>query len=137
MGVWMSGVRKMLIITSTALLLSACGAVGKGGGLFGPAPSPAEQKLASGVKSYEEGDYYVSLSAFQSALGMGLSKKDDQVLAYKYSAFIHCVSGRDKQCRDTFKKAIEIDPTFDLKPSEAGHPIWGPVFRSVKGQSVK
>lgn len=133
----MLSVRVIIIIASMAFLLSACGATGKGGGLFGPAESPAEQRLASGVKSYEEGDYSASLSALQSALWMGLSRKDDQVTAYKYSAFIHCISGRDKQCRDAFKKALDIDPTFDLKPSEAGHPIWGPVFRGVKGKSVK
>ena len=23
-------------------------------------------------------------------------------------------------------------PKFDLEPAEAGHPIWGPVWRSVK-----
>jgi len=25
-----------------------------------------------------------------------------------------------------------VDPTMDLAPAEAGHPIWGPIFRAVK-----
>ena len=131
----MVGIRKMLIFTLAALLLSACGAIGKGGGLF--QAGPAEQKFSSGVKSYEEGDYKTSMEALQDALDIGLSSKDEQVTAYKYLAFIHCVSGREKQCRDGFRKALEIDPNFDLKPAEAGHPVWGPVFRSVKAKPTK
>jgi len=89
------------------------------------------------VKSYEDGDYKISMEELQGALDMGLNSKDDQVAAYKYLAFIHCISGHEKQCRDNFKKAFEIDPRFDLKPAEAGHPVWGPVFRSVKGKPAK
>ncbi|MBI5436857.1 MAG: TssQ family T6SS-associated lipoprotein [Nitrosomonadales bacterium] len=134
----MSGIR-MTLFAAAALLLSACGAMekvkDKMSGLL--QPSPAEQKLSSGVKSYEDGDYKSSMEALQGALDMGLSSKGDRVTAYKYLAFIHCVSGREKQCRDGFKKAFEIDPNFDLKPAEAGHPVWGPVFRSVKAKPAK
>jgi len=131
----MRGIRKVLMLTLAALLLSACGAIGTGGGLF--QASPAEQKLSGGVKSYEDGDYKASMEELQKALEMGLSNKNDQVRAHKYSAFIHCISAREKQCRDEFKKALEIDPAFDLKPAEAGHPVWGPVFRSVKAKPAK
>ena len=131
----MMDIRNMLMFTLAALLLSACGATGKGVGLF--QANPAEQKFSSGVKSYEEGDYKTSMESLQSALDMGVSSKEDQVTAYKYLAFIHCVSGREKQCRDEFKKAFEIDPNFDLKPAEEGHPVWGPVFRSVKSKPAK
>ncbi|OGS99397.1 MAG: hypothetical protein A3F73_00780 [Gallionellales bacterium RIFCSPLOWO2_12_FULL_59_22] len=131
----MSNSRMMLIAVLSMLLLSACGTTGKGGGFF--QPSLAEQKLSSGIKNYEDGDYNNALDALHSALEMGLSKKSDQVLAYKYSAFVHCISGRDRQCRDAFRKALEIEPAFELQPAEAGHPMWGPVFRSVKGKFAK
>jgi glycine/D-amino acid oxidase-like deaminating enzyme len=65
------------------------------------------------------------------ALKRGLSKPD-QVTAHKYLAFIQCASGREAQCRDEFKRALRIDPDMTLAPAEAGHPIWGPVFKSVK-----
>jgi hypothetical protein len=39
-----------------------------------------------------------------------------------------------QQCRDEFRKVLEIDPSFDLRDDEAGHPTWGPVFRSVKAR---
>jgi Tfp pilus assembly protein PilF len=103
------------------------------GGLF--KGSKAEQDLASGVSQYEDGNYPESARLLQSSLDEGLSSTSDQVKAHKYLAFIHCVSGRDAQCRNEFRAALKIDPSFDLAPNEAGHPIWGPVFRSVKGRS--
>ena len=137
----MLSIRMLLVVALAAFLLSACETINKtAGGLFKNNPfeaGPAEQKLASGVKSYEEGDYKSSQAALQDSLNMGLSSKGDKIMAHKYLAFIDCVSGYEKQCRDEFKKVLEIDQTFDLKPAEAGHPIWGPVFRSVKDKSAK
>ena len=101
------------------------------------ASTPADKKLNYGVLSYEEGNYQASVMALQGVLETGLSGKAEKVKAYKYLAFIQCVSGREAMCRDYFKKALEIDPNFNLDSAEAGHPIWGPVFRSVKSKSVK
>ncbi len=101
------------------------------------ANTPADKKLNYGVLSYEEGNYQASVTALQGVLETGLSGKPEQVKAYKYLAFIQCVSGREMMCRDYFKKALEIDPGFKLDPAEEGHPIWGPVFRSVKHKTSK
>ncbi len=129
----MSSIRMVLFIT-VALLLSACAAVdkvkGKVGGMF--QPSSAEQKLSSGVKSYEEGDYKSSLELLRDAEKMGLSRREDKVTAHKYKAFIYCITDRKNQCRHEFEDIFEDDPNFDLQPAEAGHPAWGPVFRGVK-----
>ena len=103
----------------------------------GSVGTPADKKLNYGVLSYEEGNYQASVTALQGVLEKGLSDKPEQVKAYKYLAFIQCVSGRESMCRDYFKKALEIDPNFNLDVAEAGHPIWGPVFRSVKNKSPK
>lgn len=96
--------------------------------------TPTDKKLNYGVLSYEEGNYQASITALQGVLETGLSGKPEQVKAYKYLAFIQCVSGREAMCRDYFKKALEIDPNFNLDTAEAGHPIWGPAFRSVKSK---
>lgn len=101
------------------------------------ANTPTDKKLNYGVLSYEEGNYQASVMALQGVLETGLSGKPEQVKAYKYLAFIQCVSGRETMCRDYFKKALEIDPNFNLDTAEAGHPIWGPVFRSVKSKYSK
>jgi hypothetical protein len=61
-----------------------------------------------------------------------LAGRGEQASAHKYLAFINCVSGRPNGCREEFRKAFVADPNFDLTPAEAGHPMWGPVFRSVK-----
>ena len=94
--------------------------------------SKGEQELERAVKSYEEGAHKNAAKQFQAALDFGLDSKPDRVTAHKYLAFIVCVSGREKSCRDEFRKALDVDPGFELGPAEIGHPVWGTVFRSVK-----
>ncbi len=118
---------RLLAAAAFAVALAGC-AAGMGG-----SQNKAEQNLSAGIKQYEDGAYADARTSLQSALDGGLDKVD-QVRAHKYLAFIYCVSDREKQCRDEFVKALEIDPNFDLKPAEAGHPIWGPVFVSVKSK---
>jgi hypothetical protein len=97
-------------------------------------PSKSEQELERGVKSYEDGEYKASGRQLQIALDLGLDVKRDQAKAHKYLAFINCVTGREKKCRDEFNKALDADPKFGLEPAEAGHPIWGPVLRTIKAE---
>ncbi|WP_412478009.1 TssQ family T6SS-associated lipoprotein [Azonexus sp. IMCC34839] len=100
-----------------------------------PAPQPltkAQQELAAGVASYEDGAYKQAAKQLQGALTLGLESGTEQAKAHKYLAFMHCVGKRQKQCRDEFGKAMAADPAFDLSPAEAGHPTWGPVFRKLK-----
>jgi Tfp pilus assembly protein PilF len=94
-------------------------------------------KQNKGVENYEEGNYIASMEALNNVLQTKLADKDDKVSAYKYLAFIHCVSGREKMCFDSFRKALLINPNFELTPAEAGHPVWGPVFRSAKAKAGK
>jgi Tfp pilus assembly protein PilF len=87
--------------------------------------------LALGIRQYEEGKYAEAAENLHGSLTQGLSS-GDRVTAHKYLAFIHCVSGRPSACRDEFRRALTIDPNLELSAAEAGHPSWGPVFRSVK-----
>lgn len=100
------------------------------------ASSKGEQELERAVKSYEEGAYKNAARQFQAALDFGLDAKADQATAHKYLAFITCVSGREKLCRDEFRRALDADASFELGPAEVGHPIWGAVFRSVKSDAA-
>lgn len=93
-----------------------------------------EDELGFGVRAYEDGELAYSAKLLQAGLDDGLRSKSDRVRAHKYLAFIHCASSRIPQCRDEFKKALDLDPSFELRENEAGHPIWGPVFRSVKAK---
>ncbi len=127
----------ILILAALALLCAGCStAPVRDIGLDKLAPRKAEQELSSGIKSYEDGNYKPAAKSLQSALDMGLAFNRDAVQAHKYLAFIHCLSNREKQCREEFRKALELDGKFDLAPAEAEHPIWGHVFRSVKTEAA-
>jgi len=91
----------------------------------------AENMLDSGVRQYDEGNYKVAARNIQNALDQGLTSRS-QAKAHKYLAFMACVSGQQAQCREEFRQALLISPNLELRPEEAGHPTWGPVFRSVK-----
>src|SRR5438105_6433772 len=92
----------------------------------------ARNQLAQGVKSYEAGEYENAAKSLTTALEHGLLSKQEQSRARKYLAFVHCVSNREAQCRDEFRKAFEINPEFALTPAEDGHPTWGPIYRDVR-----
>jgi Tfp pilus assembly protein PilF len=102
--------------------------------VWGPAFKAAKadgDSLAVALKQYGDGEYDASAKNFQVAIERGLPPRD-RVNAHKHLAFIHCANSRERACRDEFRKALAIDPALDLAPAEAGHPVWGPVFRSLK-----
>ena len=91
------------------------------------APAPFQ----SALKQYDAGAYPESLKNFQAAIREGLDDKE-RASAHKHLAFIHCASNRERQCREEFRRALAADPALELDAAEAGHPVWGPLFRSVK-----
>ncbi|MDP1991930.1 MAG: TssQ family T6SS-associated lipoprotein [Syntrophales bacterium] len=128
--------RIWLLIVVGMLICSGCAGTGSHLAENPLPPNEGEQKLSAGIKSYEEGNYKDSIKLIQEALTKGLPNKERQVEAHKYLAFIHCISGRKKECTDEFKKALELNPNFELEAAEAGHPLWGPVYSSVKGATT-
>jgi len=100
------------------------------------ATAPGRSELDAGVRVYESGRFADAASYLQRSLDLGVDA-EEQVVAHKYLAFIHCVAGREAQCKDEFKRALALKPSFDLTLAEAGHPTWGPVFRSVKNGDAK
>jgi tetratricopeptide (TPR) repeat protein len=96
----------------------------------------AREQLALGVSQYQAGEYDAAMKSLQTALDHGLLEKTEQSLARKHLAFIHCVSNREAPCAEQFRKAFEIDPGFLLTQAEDGHPVWGPVYRSVRMQLI-
>ncbi len=124
-----------LALVATLLSLGGCQSGGMRAlqedlrSLFGS--TKGEPALATGIRQYEEGKYAEAAESLNSSLYQGLSSAD-RVRAHKYLAFINCVSGRPAACRREFSRALAIDPGLELSAAEAGHPIWGPVFRAVK-----
>ncbi|MDE2594298.1 MAG: TssQ family T6SS-associated lipoprotein [Burkholderiales bacterium] len=136
---------------AAALVLSALG-----GCAYGPKPAPAdtvpppptvasapapveqaapavvvtpENLLAQGVKEYQAAQYQQAELDLKSALQMGLAQPADVASANKHLAFIFCTSKREAQCLAAFKAARAADPKFALTKAEAGHPMWGPVYK--------
>lgn len=95
----------------------------------------AQTTLVDGLRQYDAGDYAASTRTLNAALGLGLSD-DDRAVAHKHLAFIQCSWGQERQCRDEFRKALAADPQLALAPAESGHPVWGPIFRSMSGNSA-
>jgi len=56
----------------------------------------------------------------------------DRAAAHKLLAFIFCTSNRMSDCEVQFRAARAADPGFALSKSEAGHPLWGPVYQRVQ-----
>lgn len=94
----------------------------------------ARESLAQGIEHHNAGRSPEALRSLGAALDHGQLTRPEQGTARKYLAFIYCTSGREAQCRDEFRKALEIDPAFDLSVAEAGHPGWGPVYRDVRAR---
>ena len=96
-----------------------------------PEPPRRAPAVQAGVTAYDDGNHKEAARLLRAALRTKLGTRD-QVEAHKYLAFVECSANRRTQCRDEFRRALAIDPTFDLTAAESGHPIWGPLFREVK-----
>jgi len=127
----MSTIRLALILILAANIAAGC-ATNSFRDIF-LARTAGSSYLEEGIRNYEEGNYRTSARRLQYALEEGLTRPD-RVKAHKYLAFIACVSGQQLTCREEFSIAAELDPSFELDAAESGHPIWGPVYKSVKAK---
>jgi hypothetical protein len=95
------------------------------------AASRTPAALREGIALYHEGDFNGAIRRLSSNDIAGASV-GTRVTALKYTAFSYCVTSRPAQCRQSFERALRLDPSFDLEPGEHGHPLWGPVFAKAK-----
>lgn len=95
---------------------------------------PAERALYDGLRAYDDGRYPQAEGHLRRALAGGLGSARDRAAAHKLLAFITCTSDRAAECERHFRAAREEDPGFQLDRSEAGHPLWGPVYRRAVPQ---
>ena len=124
--------RCKLLLTTLALgaVLAGCAPMPAQGpvGITELAERPAERSLLAGIRAYDDAQYPDAERRLLQALEQGLAAPKDQAAAHKYLAFIYCTSQRAPQCEAAFRSARKADPAFTLSKSEAGHPLWGPVF---------
>ena len=100
-------------------------------GLLDIAERPAEKALLAGMRAYDDAQYPQAEKSLQAALQAGLVSPRDRAAAHKLLAFIFCTSNRAVDCEVQFRSARAADPAFALSKSEAGHPLWGPVYQRV------
>ena len=120
------------IVASTALLAACAQAPVPPTGLLDVAERPAERALLAGTRAYEDAQYEQAEGQLKTALRAGLASGRDRAAAHKHLAFIYCTSERRTECEAEFRQAREADPGFALSRSEAGHPLWGPVYKRVQ-----
>ena len=101
-------------------------------GLLDVAERPAEKALLAGMRAYDDAQYPNAEQHLTQALKVGLASPRDRAMAHKLLAFIDCTSDRIAACEAEFRAARAADPAFALTKSEAGHPLWGPVYRRVR-----
>jgi Tfp pilus assembly protein PilF len=92
---------------------------------------PAERALAEAMRHYDNGQYPAAEASLHGALAAGLASARDRATAHKLLAFLACASAREAECEAAFRAARAADPAFALSRAEAGHPMWGPVYRRV------
>jgi hypothetical protein len=123
-----------LALAGVASLLASCAQPGGAApvGLTDVLERPAEKALLAGIRAYEDGRYPESERQLRLALKTGLASPKDRAAADKQLAFIYCTSNRTGDCEAAFRAARQADPAFALSKSEAGHPVWGPVYRRLQ-----
>lgn len=126
-----------MLLCVALLMISCASPIVRDAGLDKLALTKAEQDLSAGIRAYEEGEYKSSARLLQDALSAGLLLNSDKVAAHKHLAFIHCAHAREESCRKEFGKALALDPSLELTPAESGHPLWAPVFESLKRPVTK
>jgi len=119
-----------LVAAAFVALLAGC-AVAPQGGLSEVMQRPAERALLAGLRAYDDGQYADAERELGKALAIGLVSAKDRATAHKHLAFVYCTSQRMAACADAFRAARAADPEFTLSRAEAGHPLWGPVYRQV------
>ena len=121
-----------LALALTAVLLAGCMQASPPLGLLDVSARPAERALLAGLKAYDDAQYDPADRLFREALAIGLVSPRDRAEAHKRLAFIQCAAGRLGDCETEFKLARQADRNFALDKSEAGHPVWGPVYKKLQ-----
>ena len=121
------------VALASAALLAACAQPAPPPvGVMDLSARPAERALLAGLKAYDDAQYESAERLFRESLAAGLASPRDRAEAHKRLAFLHCAAGRLAECEAEFRLARQADRNFALDKSEAGHPVWGPVYKMLQ-----
>ena len=130
----MSTLLALPVLLFALLFVSACAPLPTAvpTGLMDVAERPAERALLAGIRAYDDGQYADAERQLALSLQLNLPSAKDRAAAHKHLAFIYCTSQRVAECEAAFRAARLADPAFALSRSEAGHPLWGPVYKRLQ-----
>jgi hypothetical protein len=124
---------RLRVALASAALLVACAQIPPAPvGVLDVSSRPAERALLAGLKAYDDAQYESAERLFREALAAGLASPRDRAEAHKRLAFLQCAAGRLADCEAEFRLARQADRNFALDKSEAGHPVWGPVYKKLQ-----
>jgi tetratricopeptide (TPR) repeat protein len=95
-----------------------------------------EEALSQAIDVYTDGRYDEAIAALTPLSTAPELPVASQIRAYKFIAFSHCALGRQRQCRQTFESALQLDPNFQLSDVEKGHPVWGREFLAARAAAA-
>jgi hypothetical protein len=124
--------RLRVALASAALLVACAQTPTAPVGVLDVSARPAERALLAGLKAYDDAQYESAERLFREALAAGLASPRDRAEAHKRLAFLQCAAGRLADCEAEFRLARQADRNFALDKSEAGHPVWGPVYKKLQ-----
>jgi hypothetical protein len=97
--------------------------------------SKQDQLLFEGTEMYDKGDFRGAIRKLILARDAAEEGTPTKQNSFRLLAFSYCVTGQRPLCRAQFVSLVKMSPDFELTRAEAGHPLWGPVFKEVKASS--
>ena len=88
--------------------------------------------LQEGLELYNQGDYVSAYRRLEESPDIDRASIQVRTEALKYMAFAACAQNKRTSCRQAFERLLALQPGFELKESEAKHPVWGAIFKQVQ-----
>lgn len=96
-----------------AALLAGCAQMpfkAGGGGKQEAAAGEPSSRYEQGLRHYRESRFDAALADLNAAVAEGRLSATELAGARKHLAFIHCMNGRELQCREQFQALLKADP---------------------------
>ncbi|WP_278483930.1 TssQ family T6SS-associated lipoprotein [Achromobacter insolitus] len=117
-----------MCLKSTLALLAACAST----------PSPQAVEALQQVRDeYAASRFGAVVRTVATSDALATAPTAVRVEALKLQAFSYCVTNYRQLCEDSFVRILQLQPSFQLAPNEAGHPQWGPAFQAAQASQTR
>ncbi|CAB3666039.1 MULTISPECIES: TssQ family T6SS-associated lipoprotein [Achromobacter] len=117
-----------ICLISTLALLAACAST----------PSPQAVEALQQVRDeYAASRFGAVVRTVATSDALATAPTPMRVEALKLQAFSYCVTNYRQLCEDSFARILQLQPSFQLAPNEAGHPQWGPAFQAAQASQIR